>query len=50
MLKQIELPFVDFFKKEIDFRSSMAYSSEDFRDTVDMMALGRPIAVPSPSL
>ncbi|KAJ0416447.1 chaperonin 10-like protein [Aspergillus carlsbadensis] len=38
---KIELPFVDFFKKEIDFRSSMAYSSEDFRDTVDMMALGK---------
>jgi hypothetical protein len=32
---------VDFFKKEINFQSSMAYSSEDFRDTVTMLALGR---------
>lgn len=40
---QIEFPFVNFFKKEIELRSSMAYSSDDFRGTVNLMALGQSI-------
>ncbi|KAL2823602.1 chaperonin 10-like protein [Aspergillus cavernicola] len=35
------VPFYDFFKKEVTCRSSMAYSGDEFREALDLMAQGK---------